>query len=95
MTLKQIGKPEITMDQVKRKLTRNTILAKPIISKSKLDKLLGIQVYAYGNLYITVRWNKVIDIENHKGDLLHPEWKINKKLYIELSKNLGIESSKF
>lgn len=82
---------EITYDQARRRLTRNVILAKDITPVEERSKLIKTKVYAFGNLHIIVRLNKVIDIENHKkcGNL-HRDWKLDVNKRTELNEILGI-----
>lgn len=81
---------DITYGQSRHKLTRNIILAKNITPVEERIKLIQTQVFAFGNLYITVRLNKVVDIKNHKGRNVHRDWKFDEKRYIELNEILGI-----
>jgi hypothetical protein len=89
------GNTDISKDQAARKLTRNVLLAKELPPKSKIDRLLGIKLYAYGNLHILVRRGKVVNVSNHYGGEYHTGWEFDKKKYIELTKQLGIEDDKF
>jgi hypothetical protein len=89
------GNIGISKDQAARKLTRNVLLAKELPPKTKLDRLLGNKTYAYGNLHIDIRRGKVVKVSNHYGRDCHNGWEFNKKKYIELTKQLGIEDNKF
>lgn len=86
------GNEHTSLDQARRKLTRNVLLAKEV--SSWLQKLIGKSIYLYGNLHIAVQFGKVVALENHYGNA-NGDWKLDKKEYIRLSKELGITDNKF
>lgn len=83
------GNEKISYDQAKRKITRNIALASRLPSKKRLDRLLGIKHFQYGNLYIKTKRNKVVDIKNNKGQR-YVDWVKDGKLYTQLTIQLGI-----
>lgn len=89
------GNENITLDQARKKLTRNVMLAKKVTPRKRLDRLLGISLYQYGNLHMKLRWNKIIYIKNHRSGKHYGNWKLDKEKYIRLSEELGIEEVKF
>lgn len=89
------GNENITRDQASKKITRNVLLAKEVPPRYTLDRLLGSKLYHYGNLHIIVRWGKVLQIYNHFGGQYHNDWVLDKEKYIKLTKELGIEDSKY
>lgn len=89
------GNENTSKDQVRRKLTRNKLLAKEVIPKDKWERLIGTKIFHYGNLHLTVRWNKVIGLRNFKGGKHYGNWSLDEARYIELTKKLEIESDKY
>jgi hypothetical protein len=89
------GNQNTSRDQAALKLTRNVLLAKEIPPRNTVERLIGNKLYAYGNLHILVRRGKVVNVFNHYGGEYHDGWQFDKQKYIELTKQLGIEDSKF
>ncbi|PLR99523.1 hypothetical protein [Bacillus sp. T33-2] len=89
------GNKDITLDQARRKLTRNVMLAKKVVPKDDIQRIIGTKIYHYGNLHITVRWNKVIHIVNHRSGKHYGGWKLDRRKYEQLTKELGIQDDKF
>lgn len=89
------GNKNIAMDQARRKLTRNVLMAKEVKIRNRLDRLLGKRLYHYGNMDIIVQFDRVIHIKNIKGGKRKGNWKRDEEKYIQLTKELGIEDSKF
>lgn len=88
------GNKNISLDQSRRKLTRNILLAKELPYNSLVKKLQGYKYFQYGNLFILVRHNRIVHIANVLGST-SSDWHFDKKKYIELSKELGITDNKF
>lgn len=84
------GNETTVKDQVKRKLTRNVDCANEIEHPSEFQRFIGTKLYTYGNLHITVRWGKVVNIKNHEGGYHFKSWKKDMKKYKRLTKELGI-----
>jgi len=79
------GNEKITLDQLQRKLTRNMKLAHKEDSAGYRN-----QMYKYGSLWFTVcSRGKVRWIKNKCN--MPVGWMLDKKEYIRLSKELGIE----
>lgn len=79
------GNEDITLDQLERKLTRNMKLAYKEDSEGHRN-----QLYKYGSLWFAVcSRGKVRWIKNKCNKPVG--WKLDKKEYIRLSKELGIE----
>jgi hypothetical protein len=80
------GNKEITYDQAARKMTRNMLLAKEV--KSPKYKY---PTYKYGCLWFRVNERGVIFwiMNGRRPD----DWKQDKKGYVQLSKELGIEDA--
>lgn len=84
------GNENTSLDQVRRKLTRNMMLAKEVIPKSKWERFIGNKIYHYGNLHFTVRHGKVIELKNHKGGKKYGGWYLDRKKRTQLTIELGI-----
>ncbi|QJI52402.1 hypothetical protein [Psychrobacillus phage Perkons] len=84
------GNEFTTKDQARRKLTRNVALANEVLHKSEFQRFIGTKVYTYGNLHITVRFGKVVEIVNHSGGHHYKSWKKDMKKYAKLTKELNI-----
>lgn len=82
------GNSTIAFDQAEKKLNRNIQLVKEFASQDIQHKGFFKVTFPYGNLEITTRFNKIINIENHKGR--PTDWHINWQRYEQLSKQLGI-----
>jgi hypothetical protein len=81
------GNDEITLDQAQRKMTRNMLLA----AEADSTKFYG-QKYMYGNLHFIVNDRGVITWMKNKQ--YSPQgWRADKKLYVQLSEELGIEDA--
>lgn len=89
------GNENTSLDQVRRKLTRNMLLAKEVTPRSKWERLIGNKIYHYGNLHFVVRYGKVIELKNYKGGKHYGGWRLDEKKRMELTIKLGIEDSKF
>lgn len=82
----------ITIDQARRKLTRNYLLGMPVPPRNESDRLKGNQMVFYGNMHMVIRNGKVIHLYNHTGKGKHfGGWFKDEEKYIELTKKLGIE----
>ena len=81
------GNANIPWDQAEKKLNRNILLVQEADPKYTKKKWLTT-TYSYGNLKVKVRFNKIIDIENHKGE--PTDWHTKPRRYEELSRQLGI-----
>jgi hypothetical protein len=81
------GNNEITMDQARRKMTRNMLLA----AKSDSTEF-NSQRYMYGSLHFNVNERGVITwIGNRK---FTPQgWELDKEAYVRLSRELGVEDA--
>ncbi|PLR72197.1 hypothetical protein [Bacillus sp. UMB0728] len=89
------GNNKISTDEALKKLTRNVRLVKESAPERIALTWKGLK-YSYGNLDITVRFGKVIEVVNHKDYRERPDdWDFPKKRYIELNKELGITDCKF
>lgn len=86
------GNENISFDQAQRKLSRNVLLVVETAPERVVRGLFSTK-YKYGNLTIVVRNRKIVKVVNYKGKPVG--WKINKQRYTELSKELGIVSSKY
>lgn len=93
------GNGNIAYDQAQKKLTRNVVLVKETIERKPYEKkrfmsrsLRGV-TYHYGNLDITVRFGKIVDIENNKGQPV--KWSFPRERYQQLNKELGILDCKY
>lgn len=86
------GNENTPYDLARKKLTRNVLLG--VKKKGVLNTLTLKQEYIYGNLKIVMRFGTIVKIENHTTDVVKG-WKLNKKEYERLSKELGITDSKF
>jgi hypothetical protein len=53
------------------------------------QKLTNTQVYRYGNLFITVKKDKITNLLNHKGETL-PGWQKPKNAFNKWSKRFGL-----
>jgi hypothetical protein len=89
------GNKDISKDQAARKLTRNVLLAKELPPRNTLERFIGNRMHMYGNLHILVRRGKIVNVFNHYGGDYHNGWEFDKRRYIELTKQLGIEDNKF
>ena len=78
---------------IRKKLTRNVLLANEVEVESLRDKVFGVRKYTYGNLHITTWMNMVLDVENHNGGYHFKSWKKDHKKYDKLTKLLEIEQS--
>ncbi|MBL4951063.1 hypothetical protein JK635_02260 [Neobacillus sp. YIM B02564] len=85
------GNEGITVDQAKRKLTRNVLLAKKLHPNCQEDINKGNVLYQYGNLLILVKDNCIIHLKNHYNVNSYRDWKLDRFKYVELSKEFGIE----
>lgn len=85
------GNENTSYSQIQRKLTRNMLLAYKEDNTGYDD---GRQLYKYGSLWMLVVDNKVVWIRNKSYDpTLKDKWKLDKKRYVEISKELGIEDA--
>lgn len=75
------GNKDTNHDTIRRKLTRNIMLADRYPSVNKNTRL-----YRYGNLLILTKGDKVIWLHNVKTY----DFKVDKKKYRELNELLGI-----
>jgi hypothetical protein len=81
------GNKDITLDQAQKKMTRNMLLA------AKADSTnFHAQKYMYGNLHFIVNERGVITWMKNK-QYAPQGWKSDKKLYVQLSEELGIEDA--
>jgi len=74
----------------RKKLTRNVQMAEKL-DQTFYQKLLGSQIYRYGNLYLTVKRGAIVKILNIKGKTI-PGWKKDNNLYEELNKSFSIHN---
>lgn len=81
------GNERLPTDQVIKKIHRNIQLVKEA-DKKYIKRNLFSTTYMYGNLHLKVKFNKVIELVNHKGR--HTDWHVNWKRYEQLSRQLGI-----
>lgn len=89
------GNKMISTDEALKKLTRNVQLVKESAPERIALTWKGLR-YSYGNLDITVRFGKVVEVVNHKDYRERPDdWDFPKKRYIQLNKELGIVDCKF
>lgn len=84
------GNKEKPDDQVVKRLTRNVIMANEVNHSNKFKRWIGVKVYHYGNLHITLIGNRVIEIVNHPGGHHYKGWRKDEKLYNKLNEKLGI-----
>ncbi len=80
------GNENATLPLIRRKLTRNIMLATKVNSSFE-----GLDLYSYGNLDILVNPEKhrIVSIKNHKGVLA--DWFVkDMDKYHELNEKLGI-----
>jgi hypothetical protein len=79
------GNGQITYDQAARKMTRNLQLAEKVDSTGHRG-----QLYKYGSLHFIVdKENRIVWIKNYCR--IPDGWALNKKEYLRLNKQLGIE----
>lgn len=81
-----------SFELAQKKLTRNIHLAAKKESVSNTLKLQ--QEYIYGNMKIIVRFGAIVEIDNNPKHAIDG-WYLNRKKYIKLSKELGIDDNKF
>lgn len=82
------------LDTIK-KLTRNVALATKLPPRNEEEIEKGNELYAYGNLWVVVRNDKVIWIHNWKKHApMEYEWELDKERYVELNELLGIEDDR-
>lgn len=80
------GAENISLNQLRRKLTRNMLLAQ-IKTSHKKDRTY----YMYGRFHFIVnKYNTVVWMSNRMG--VPSNWKRDNKRLIELNKQLGIKS---
>jgi hypothetical protein len=84
-------------DQAALKLTRNINLVKELAPKEYIERKWLTTTYEYGNLSVSIRLGKVVDIVNRSGWVEIPWMKTKefKHLYTALTVSLGIEDNKF
>jgi hypothetical protein len=84
-------------DQAAKKISRNVILVKELAPKEYIKRIWLTTTYEYGNLSISVKLGKVVDIVNRRGWVEIPWMNTRefRKLYGELTASLRIEDCKF
>ena len=86
------GNEDLSKLDIRKKLTRNVLLAKEDENATGLfENLLGVRYYTYGNLHIRTWFNHVLTVENHKGGHHYKGWRKDHKRYDKLNKDLEIE----
>jgi hypothetical protein len=78
------GNKNISYDQIRRKMTRNMLLAKKADSTG-----YSAQLYQYGSLWFLVKDGKVVWMRNKC--YVPEDWELDKDKYNELNKELGIK----
>jgi hypothetical protein len=78
------GNKNISYDQIRRKMTRNMLLAKKEDSTG-----YPCQMYKYGSLWFLVKDGKVVWMKNKCK--VPEDWVLDKDKYNKLNKELGIE----
>lgn len=84
------GNEATSEGQAVMKLARNIKLAKFL----QYDVMRMCSVYVYGNMKITTRVNRIIELHNDQGNA-QKDWALDKKEYQRINKLLGITDDKF
>ena len=77
------GNEDISIDLIRRKLTRNIHLAKKLLPIGKF-----VNIYQYGNLLIVTRFNTIVWLHNLEGKIYFKPDQFQKRKLNEL---LGIK----